>query len=286
MEYLIHLAVLGLLYALLAVSQVLMTGYLRLLTVVQAGFAGIGAYVAAILSLNYGFSFPITLLFGSLAAATISIFAYLLFSHLEDENQVLASLAFQVILIELMLNLENVTNGALGLSGISVAPFNQSLKPIIILFTLASSLLICATGIMLLGKSSYGLKLRLIGENRSLAESYGIDTKIYRLGAIAISAAIAGLAGGVFAHYFSYIDPTSFSIMESVLILAIVVIAGGRNLILIVITAIMLSLAPELFRNISSNSQYIANVRQILFGVCLVIAVFIHVYRSARFEHD
>lgn len=84
----------------------------------------------------------------------------------------------------------------------------------------------------------------------------------------------ASIAGVLYAHYISYIDPTSFTINESIFILSIVIIGGMRNLLKIALAAVFLVLLPEALRFVGMPNSIAANMRQIIYGVILIMVIF------------
>nr|VFJ47938.1 MAG: branched-chain amino acid transport system permease protein [Candidatus Kentron sp. DK] len=273
MTYATHLAILFLYYALIAGSQQLLTGYSKLLTVSQAAVVGVGAYAAAIASTRYGVPYPVTVMVGTLCAMVLSGMAYALFSRLDSEGVVLASLAFQIIVMELILNLEGFTNGALGIAGVHPPAYSGATTSTVILITLL--ICVCAMVIFLywFKKSHFGRRLRLIGENRAFAEALGLHVARDRLIAFILSALMAGAAGGVFAHYLTFIEPGTFGLIESVFVLAIVVIAGSKHVFTLLAVTAVLVIAPELMRFVAGSGAFSANIRQIVFGCILVFAL-------------
>nr|VFJ77345.1 MAG: branched-chain amino acid transport system permease protein [Candidatus Kentron sp. FW] len=284
MTYVTHLAILFLYYVLIAGSQQLLTGYSKLLTVSQAAVVGVGAYAAAIASTRYGVPYPVTVMVGSLCAMVLSGMAYALFSRLDSEGVVLASLAFQIIVMELILNLEELTNGALGIAGIHSPVYSGAATASVILITLL--ICVCAMAFFLywLKQSHFGCRLLLIGENRAFAEALGLHVARDRLIAFILSALMAGAAGGILAHYLTFIEPSTFGLIESVFVLAIVVIAGSKRILSLLAVTAVLVVVPELMRFVAGSGAFSANIRQIVFGCILVFALAAPSF-SWRMEH-
>ena len=118
MEYFIHLAILVSIYAILGLSLNLVVGYTGLLSVAQAAFYSIGAYVTALLLVNVGFNFFPALLVGVLATGFVALLIGLVLSKFDGDYYALASLGFGIILYGVFLNWQSVTNGPLGIPGI------------------------------------------------------------------------------------------------------------------------------------------------------------------------
>jgi branched-chain amino acid transport system permease protein len=121
-----------------------------------------------------------------------------------------------------------------------------------------------------LAKSPFGRQLRAIREDEVFALVAGKHTPRSKLLVFSLSAGLAGCAGALFAYYISFIDPTSFSMMESILVVAIVVVGGAGSLWGPVLGAVTLITLPELLRFIGMPQAVAANVRQILYGLALV----------------
>ena len=118
MAYLIHLTILICIYAILGLSLNLVIGYTGLLSVAQAAFYGIGAYVTALLLVNSGWNFFTAMIAGMVIAGAIALLIGLVLSKFDGDYYALASLGFGVILYSVFLNWQSVTNGPLGIPGI------------------------------------------------------------------------------------------------------------------------------------------------------------------------
>lgn len=283
-EYIIYLFSISGIFCLLCISQVPLTGYLKLLTVMQAGLAAIGAYITAILVTKYGVWFPFTIPFAVMGTVGFAVLVFRVLVNLKAEGQILGSLAVQIILIELILNWDPVTNGALGITGVSYLPFDENYKIALNLLYICFALLISIFMLVRLKKSRIGKAAQLVGENEALAKSLGIDVNKTRVKLIALSAFIAGLAGSVYAYFYGYVDPSGFALMESVLILCVVVIAGGRNLALTLLVGIVIMILPEVLRGLNFSSNIVANIRQIIVGMVLLVAVALPSLRGRRWK--
>jgi len=101
--------------------------------------------------------------------------------------------------------------------------------------------------------------------------SLGKDVVKFKLTAFVISSAIASVGGSLYAYYITYIDPTSFTITESIFILSIVIIGGAGNLKGSIAGAALLVFIPEMLRFVGMPSSIAANMRQIFYGLLLVL---------------
>ncbi len=117
-----------------------------------------------------------------------------------------------------------------------------------------------------LSNSAFGKTLRAISEDEIYAESIGKNVYQSKVISYAISASIAAIPGALYAHYITYIDPTSFTVMESIFILSIVIIGGMGNLRGSFLASVFMILLPEILRFVGMPNNIAANTRQIIYG--------------------
>jgi branched-chain amino acid transport system permease protein len=118
--------------------------------------------------------------------------------------------------------------------------------------------------------SPFGRVLMAIREDEVFALAAGKNIAMYKVLVFVIGAAMASVAGVIYAHYISFIDPTSFTVMESIFIISIVIIGGAGSFWGPVVGAVVLVTLPEALRFIGMPSSVAANIRQILYGAALV----------------
>ncbi len=277
MSYVFHLVSMVGIYAILALSLNIVVGYAGLLSLCHAAFYGIGAYGVACLTLQIGMSVWQGILVSVLATAVIAGIVGAASTRFSRDYFVIGTFAFQILVFSLLNNLVSITNGPNGIGGISQPRlFGQTLSGPFVFAALVGilalgSLLVC----ILIENAQFGRVLRAIREDETFVRSLGINVGIFKVLAFAISGAMAALAGGLYATYVTYIDPTSFTFAESLTILTMVIVGGLGNSFGVVAGACLLTLIPEVFRFIGIDGAIAANIRQILFGACLVLFVFI-----------
>jgi len=268
MDYIYHLITFITFYTILASSLNLFSGYTGLLSLAHAGFYGIGAYTSALLSTHYGISpfinIFIAMLFSGVVAFAISFIALRTY----EDYFVVVTLGIQIIIFSLMNNLTGITNGPLGVVGIDGFAFFESNLSFMI-FSIAIALIVYAL-LYNFSKSHYALNLKGIKEDEVYMQSLGKDVKRLKIEVFVISASIASVAGVLYAHYISYIDPTSFTVDESIFILSIVIIGGLGNLRGAFLASAFMVLLPELLRFVGLPDSVGANMRQIIYGLILV----------------
>ena len=278
MEYLIHLAILFAIYVPLAVSLNLVVGYTGLLSVTHAAFYGVGAYATTLFMVNLGFGFIPALLFGMLLAGLLAAIFGLILSRFRDDYYALVSFGFNIIVYSVLLNWGSLTRGPLGIPGIPRPEifgftFNSNLSFLILALVLALIVYLISAGIV---KSSFGRVLKGIREDEKVLGVFGYNTKVFKLVIFSVTAMMAGLAGGLFATYITFIDPSTFSLNESIFILAMIILGGLANIRGSVLGALFLILLPEILRFVGFPSDVAAQMRQLVYGALLV---FLMLYR-------
>ena len=223
--------------AILALSMYTML-QLGQLSLGQAAFMGIGAYAGTLLTLKVGLAFPLVLV----AAAAIPALAALVIGgptlRLSGVHLAIATIGLGEVLRVAYINSEAL-GGALGLSGI---PEKSSFT---IIFGLLAVLL---AGFVLATRSKIGRACEAIREDEDAARVMGIDVSAYKLTALAVSAALAGLAGALNAHFSSFIGPNEFGFEMAVSILSFAVLGGVTTPFGPVLGAFILTALPELLR--------------------------------------
>ena len=242
----------------LTASLNLTTGYLGQLALGHAGFMSVGAYGAALFTLYSGLpsgiSFPVALVIGGIVAALFGIAIGIPALRLKGDYLAIITLGFGEIIRVLITNVE-FTGGAKGLRGIPRIT-NFAYVYIVVIITLVV--------LFTLLRSRQGRAIISIREDEVAAEASGINTTYYKLLAFTISAFFAGVAGGLYAHYLSVLDPTNFDFNYSIEILVMVVLGGMGSLTGSVIAAIVLTILPEALRDFAS-------ARMLIYSVLLII---------------
>ena len=273
MEYLLHLAILFSIYAILGISLNLVVGYTGLLSVAHAAFYGIGAYATAILLTATGIGFLPSVLIGIILAAAAALTIGAVLSKFDGDYYALGSLGFCVIVFSVFLNWHDLTRGPLGISGIPRPEiFGLSFSTSATFVLLAAVALV---GVYLISRfivnSSFGRVLKAIREDEKAIAVFGYHTLYYKLIIFVISAAMAAVAGSLFAVYITYTDPTTFTVLESVFILAIIILGGMANLRGSLLGALLLILLPEMLRFVGFPAELAGQMRELTYGCVLIL---------------
>jgi len=273
MSYLLHVLIMINIYAILALSLNLLVGYTGLLSLCHAAFYGIGAYIGALLMVEGGLGFWPALGCAIVGTTILSFLISVPSLRLRGDYFVLASLGFQVIVFAVLYNWTAVTEGPYGIAGIpqpTVAGMTIGSPGAYFLFSGAIAL-ICTGLFYLLGTSPFGRVLKAIREDELAAAALGKNVFRFKVTVFAISAGFAAIPGVLFAGYMQYVDPTSFTVLESVFILSIIIIGGTGNVSGPVLGAIFLVVLPEVLRFLGMPDAVAANMRQIIYGLALIV---------------
>lgn len=275
MEYILHLLILICIYTILSQSLSLVAGYSGQISLAHAGFYGIGAYSAALMAVNFGTPAMLNLIIALLISGIIAFIVAKVAVKTVDDYYVVITLGIQVVIYSIMNNWQSVTNGPLGISGIpAISLFGVSLESKWAFLSL-SVVLTALVWLILhnIMKSPFGRVLRALSEDEIYTDSLGKNVGQAKVVSFVISGMLASIAGVLYAYYISYIDPTSFTLDESIFILSIVIIGGMRNLKGVFLAAVFLVLLPEALRFVGMPSSIAANMRQIIYGIALIIVV-------------
>jgi len=275
MEYILHLFILICFYTLLSQSLNLSAGFTGLISLAHAGFYGIGAYTTAILSTQFGFSFWLGIPLAMLISGAIAFIVSLIALRTVEDYFIICTLGIQVILFSIMNNWMDLTRGPLGIPGIpSISLFGLNLDSKVS-FLLLSLFFVAIVWFVLrnISKSGFGKILTAISEDEIYSQSIGKNVYLSKTVSFTLSAMFAAIPGTLYAHYISYIDPTSFTVTESIFVLSIVIIGGLGNLTGSFLAAVFLVLLPEALRFVGMPDSIAANMRQIIYGLILVVVM-------------
>ncbi|HYM80479.1 MAG TPA: branched-chain amino acid ABC transporter permease [Candidatus Limnocylindria bacterium] len=271
--YLLQILVLCGINVILAVSLNLINGFTGQFSIGHAGFMAIGAYTSAMFSLTVGRGWVsaltaagmpdavasgATLLVALLAGGALSAVAGYLVGlpslRLRGDYLAIVTLGFGEIIRVLILNIDAV-GGARGLPGIpGWADLFWVGLGVVAVIALSRNL----------AHSTHGRALFAIRDDEVAAEALGVDTTSYKVLAFVLGAFFAGVAGGLFAHFLSYLNPNSFTFIKSIEVIAMVVLGGMGSISGSVVAALLLTLLPEVLRPVK---EY----RMVIYSLMLIV---------------
>jgi branched-chain amino acid transport system permease protein len=251
-DYIVSLGVSFLINLMLIASLNLLIGYCGQISLGHAGFFGLGAYTAGILSAKFGINPWAGLPASSIAAAIVAVLVGIPTLRLKGHYLAMATLGFNAILSVLFNQLVSLTggpNGLLGVKPLSIGTFPLDTQARIFpLLWLCSGLVMLA--LLNLNQSRVGRALRALADSELAAESLGVDTFRYKLIVFVLTGSIAGLAGCLYIESNLYASPDSFDFSVSILLLAMVALGGWGRYFGAVIGALIYTAAPELLRTL------------------------------------
>ncbi|MFZ5583096.1 branched-chain amino acid ABC transporter permease [Azospira sp. APE16] len=242
-------------HALLALS-IWLTLSCGLLSLANAAFMGVGAYVSALLTLHLEWSFGSVLLAGGIAPTLVALIIGAPVLRLSGVYLAMATLAFGEVVRITVLNLE-ITGGPEGLNGIPLATEG---------WHIALILAVTVYGLARLRRSKVGRAFEAIKEDEVAARLMGINVDRYKLLAFSLGAFIAGVAGALNAHFTFFISPREYGFENAVDILTMAVLGGTSSLIGPMLGSSILTLLPELLRSLQ-------DFRSLVNGAVLVLVV-------------
>lgn len=261
-------------FAILSLSQNIITGQAGLLSLGHAAFFAIGAYTMAI-GLTAGLDFWACFFLAGLIAGLSGVVIGLPTLRLRGDYLAIATLGFGEITRNILLNWDSLTRGPLGISGIPPATIagirlDMGNRPFFVLVIWAFVLLVFFV-MTHLNRSRFGLAMDAVREDEIAANAMGINVTKYKVLAFVIGAFFAGQAGTFWTIFNSSVNPNSFDFMMSVMILSMVVLGGMGNPLGAIVGAVIIQLIAETPRILGVSHLISPQARQIVFGLILVV---------------
>lgn len=242
----------------LALSLNLITGFTGQLALGHAGFMSIGAYTAAVLTMQFNMPLIISMIGGGIMAGLFGYLIGLPTLRLKGDYLAITTLGFGEI-IRVIINNINKLGGSQGLTGIPMKStftwvYVVMIITIIIIFNIIHS--------------SLGRAMISVREDEVAAEAMGINTTKYKIIAFVIGSFFAGIAGGLYAHFTGYLDPVSFNFIQSTFIVMYVVLGGLGSIWGCVVATGVLTYLPEMLRNVSTT---VSDLRMVIYPILLIV---------------
>lgn len=267
-HYHVNLMVFVGIYTLLALGLTLLLGYAGQVSLGQAGFYGIGAYVSGILTVKFGINPWMAL---PIAIGITSILAFFIgFStlHLKGLYLAMATLGVGIIFHILFVELKDLTGGAIGLMDIpslSIAgiKLDTDLKFYFLVWFIVLLIFFLVTNMV---NSRVGRGMRAIQGNELASNCFGVDSFKYKIKVFVLSAALASLSGFLYAHYINFLSPSVFDFSFSILFLTMTIVGGRESIWGALYGATLLTLLPEFLRRYE-------DLNVMIWGLVLVVVL-------------
>ena len=267
--YQISILISALIYVMLALGLNIIVGLAGQLVLGYAAFYAIGAYTYALLTTYFGFGFWICLPIGGVMTILFGLALGFPELRLRGDYIAIVTLGFGEIVRLMLLNWVSVTGGSHGISnipkpGLFGIELDIQQATVYLYYLCVAAVIVAIIIISRLKNSRVGLALQALREDEIASEAMGINLTRVKLSAFALSSAWAGFAGVFFAAKTSFVNPASFTFMESAMMLSMVVLGGMGSITGVTLGALILILVPEYLRAF-------ADYRMLLFGLVMVL---------------
>lgn len=273
MQYVYMIAIFAGINVILASGFNLILGYGGLVSVAHPIFYAIGAYVSALLAMKLGIPIVFAIILAALFAAATSVFVSLPSLRVSGDYLVIASMGFQLGILHIINNIE-LTGAANGLTNIPSLIDGPNRN---IIFTVAVWVLaIGSVGLIrLLVSGPYGRAITAMRNDEAAFVSLGRNPIRIKVTLFALGSGLAGLAGGIYAHFFLYLTPDQFGVFSSATLLTMVVVGGAATIAGPVAGAVLLTALPEAIRFLDLPIAIMAPMQGVIFTLLIVLFLFL-----------
>lgn len=273
MEYIYSVLILIGIYTIMAASFNLIIGYGGLISIAHPIFFALAAYASALLNLRLGVPIPLAIVLGALFSAGMSVMLSLPSLRVSGDYLLIASIGFQLGFVEVIKNIEfaGAASGLTGIASLYSGP-DRSLA-----FTV-TVLVAAATVVWLvhwLTHGEYGRAIQAMRDDEECFASLGRNAMAIKITIFAAGSGLAGLAGALYAHYFQFLSPEQFGIVQSALILTMVVVGGMGTTLGPVVGALLLTALPQAITFLNLPPSIMAPVQGMLYTGLVLVFLFL-----------
>ena len=279
--YILNLLILVSISGILAGSLNFIIGYAGIYSMAHAAFFGVSAYTAALIAMNLSTSLLVAIPAAMAICAALSLVISLPSLRVRGEYFVVASLGQQQIAFTVFSEWKDVTGGLGGITGVPVATlFGYKLRSLGSMLTVSLVCLALVTLVIyVLVRTSFGRNLKAIRDNEVAASAFGKNATAIKTIAVAISSALCGIAGVLYAFHVSFVNPESFTVDASVLIMAMIIIGGTGTVFGPILGALIIHLLPAGLTYLTFlPARELASLQQIIYGAAMVLLM---IYRPS-----
>ena len=279
--YILNLLILVSISGILAGSLNFIIGYAGIYSMAHAAFFGVSAYTAALIAMNLSTSLLVAIPAAMAICAALSLVISLPSLRVRGEYFVVASLGLQQIAFTVFSEWKDVTGGLGGITGVPVATlFGYKLRSLGSMLTVSLVCLALVTLVIyVLVRTSFGRNLKAIRDNEVAASAFGKNATAIKTIAVAISSALCGIAGVLYAFHVSFVNPESFTVDASVLIMAMIIIGGTGTVFGPILGALIIHLLPAGLTYLTFlPARELASLQQIIYGAAMVLLI---IYRPS-----
>jgi branched-chain amino acid transport system permease protein len=280
-DYLLAMAVYAAIYGLLALGLNVIWGFTGMVNLGLAGFYAVGAYASALATVRAHLPIPAGIAIAIVIAALVGAVVSALTVRLRGDYLAIVTLGFAEFVRLVATNEVKFTNGSDGISGVP-GWFRSSLGPTgfdaVSLLLTALAVLVVLFLLQRVYRSPYGRVLRAIRDDEQVAQVAGKATRRFKIEAFALSAAIFGLAGALYAHYSSYVSPDSFTALATIYVFLALTAGGVGNNVGAVVGGVIVVFILESTRFFAGaipgvGAVQAASIREFLIGAGLIVVL-------------
>ncbi len=279
--YILNLLILVSISGILAGSLNFIIGYAGIYSMAHAAFFGISAYAGALIAMHVSTSLLVAIPVAMALCAILSLVISIPSLRVRGEYFVVASLGLQMIAFTVFSEWKGVTGGLGGITGVPVATlFGYQLRSLESFLGVSLVCLALVTFVIYaLVRTSFGRSLKAIRDNEVAAATFGKNPIIIKTIAVAISSALCGVAGVLYAFHVSFVNPETFTVDQSVLTMAMIIIGGTGTVFGPILGALIIHLLPAGLTYLTFlPSRDIASLQQIIYGAAMVLLM---IYRPS-----
>jgi branched-chain amino acid transport system permease protein len=272
MDFLLSYIVLAEIYVLLALSTNLLVGVVGIFSVSQAAVFGTGAYLTAAMTMSGRVPFGMAIALAALACVAVNVLVALPSLRVSGDYFVVTSFGIQFLASAVFENWTAGTGGTGGLPGIPAPEILgvQIADGRLFIWLSTAVLILGALGFSLTMRSPFGRLLSAIREDETAVAAVGKNVLRAKVNVAALSGALAGIAGGLYGAFLSFVDPVSFDLHGSILLVSMVVVGGARTLTGSIIGPFVLIGLPQFLTFVNIPTSIAGPTRQLMYGVLLV----------------
>ncbi|HET9018317.1 MAG TPA: branched-chain amino acid ABC transporter permease [Acetobacteraceae bacterium] len=273
MEYAYTILMLMALSVILASSFNFVIGYGGLISIAHPVFYAIGAYASALLARDAGWPVLLAIPAGAGTALVASVLVALPALRVSGDYLLIASIGFQLGVLEAIKNV-TWTGGAGGLTNIPALLGRGTGHAVYV----ALAVLVAAGTVLLLRwitRSPYGRAMSALRDDETAFAALGRNAMLMKLGVFALGAGLAGVAGGLYAHYFRFLAPDQFDILQSAALLTMVVVGGMRSVWGPVVGAVVLQVLPQAITFLNLPPSVLGPLQGLLFTGLVLVFMFV-----------
>jgi len=272
-EYVYSVLILIGINIIMASSFNLIIGFGGLISIAHPIFFALSAYASALANMHFGVPIPLAILLGALFAAAMSVMLSLPSLRVSGDYLLIASIGFQLGFVEVIKNVD-FAGGAGGLTNIASMYSGPNRSLAFVATVLVIAVAVVAFVHWLTG-GEYGRAIQAMRDDEECFSSLGRNAMAIKITIFAIGSGLAGLAGALYAHYFQFLTPEQFGIIQSALILTMVVVGGMGTTSGPVVGALLLTALPQVITFLNLPPSVMAPLQGMLYTGLVILFLFV-----------